>query len=185
MTAYGFETSKLTRTGVLFGTANFFFMLASGMVAAMVHHSCHSRKIFALIPLFFGLIFLIAAKKSFRSFLYLYKSRTNKTESEEVKTIALSGKRCGFISALVVSFLFSIVGCIVALIAGRKSLRARFGAFVGLGAALVAGGVFLAFHGVPPVLVFLGLLLIQISAAHFKRAIASAEAKEGVVSDCC
>jgi len=185
LAVFGFETSKLARTGVLFGTANFLLIFASAMAAFGFHH-CPKSRLFALIPFFIGLIFLIAAKKSFRWFLYVYRTRENKTESEEVKTFAGPGKCCGFILALLASLLFSLLGTFVALIAGRRSLRARFGAFIGLGISLVGKGIYLSvrqFHFGPGV-ILLGLLLMQISAAHFKRAIASAQAKVEATNEC-
>jgi len=183
---FGFETSKLTRTGALFGNANFFLLFAAGLVSSVIRHGLNPHiKLYALIPLFLGIIFVMVSKCSFRRFLYVYRTRTNKTESEEVKVVSEAGKCCSFLTGFLASLFFSLLGASIVLIARRRNLRARFGAFAGLGVSLIIGGVVLLFvKGIPPVLIGMGLFLIQISAVHFKRAIASALAKEGNTSSC-
>jgi len=176
MTVYGFETSKLTRTGAIFGNANFFLLLAAGLVVSVVHEHIRScAKLWAIAPLVVGLIFLIAAKKSLRWFMWVYDARENKTESEKVKVVSESGSCCGFALAFLASFLLPILGTFVVLIAKRRYLKSRMGAFYGLGFALIITGTVLAFKGVPPVLLAIGLMLVQVSAAHFKRALSEAD----------
>jgi hypothetical protein len=179
ISVYGFETSKLSRTGTLFGNANFFLILAAGIISSVTNHHLKScGKLYAIAPLVLGLIFLLVAHKSLKWFLWTYKSRANKTESEEVKVVSQSGRCCSFISAFLASLFFSLLGLVIVLIARRRYLSSRYGAFYGFGFGLIVAGITLSFYGVPPVLLAVGLVLNQISSAHFKRAIASAEALE-------
>jgi len=187
ITVYGFESSKLTRTGTIFGNANFFLLLAASIVAYVTHSNptCGLQKVHAVAPLVVGLIFLLAAHKSLKWFLWVYRTRQNKTESEDVKVVSKPGWCCAFVTAFLASLFFSIIGVIAVLIVRRRYLRSRFGAFVGFGFGLVVAGTTLAFYGVPPILLAIGLFLIQISAAHFKRAIVSATALEEKNNSSC
>jgi len=177
--SFGFETSKLSRVGVLFGNANFFFAAAAGIVAlARHHHDACLLKVGLPITLIVGTIFLIVASKSWKRFRFIYEQRQNKKESELVNGISLPGVCRDFLIAFVVSILFSLVGAIVVLIAKRHSLRSRHGAFVGLAVHLVGGGIFSAVKGSPPILLVVGMFFIQLCAVHFRRAIVCAEMRQ-------
>jgi len=140
------------------------------------------KKFIALfsIPAFvLALVFFIAGKKSERAVVSAYRSRgDNKTEEETVKVFSEAGTCRKFIVGFIVSFLFSIFGTVLVLIFGRKYLRSRYGAFFGLAVHMIISGIFMSAHGAPFSLLA-GLILAQITSVHFKRAIASAVAKEG------
>jgi hypothetical protein len=131
-----------------------------------------------------GFIFLIISLKSFRRFMAIYRIRENKPESDTVKVVSEAGNCRGFFLGLIASFLWPMVGTALILIIRRKNLTSRYGALHGLGIFFVFIGVAMAFHGVPPFAVLKGLLLCQISAVHFKRAIASANALEAKATNC-
>jgi len=164
---HGFETSKLTRLGSLFGNANFFLALA--LFAARI------VGFFAFVPLIISFILLFIAKRSFWWFMSVYAKRD---ESEKMKVVSEVGSCKHFALGLVASLLFCFLGAAIALIAGRRYLKARHGVFIGLGINFVISSLFF-FHGFAVMIA--GLSLIQITTVHFRRAISSAQ---GGVSHC-
>jgi hypothetical protein len=131
-----------------------------------------------------GLVFMVISMKSFRRFMVIYRTRENKAEADTVKAVSEAGNCRGFFLGMIASILWPMVGTALVLIIRRKNLTSRYGAIHGLGVMMVIGGIVLAFHGIPPVLLFKGLLLCQISSVHFKRAIASANAVSTKAADC-
>lgn len=131
-----------------------------------------------------GLVFLITALKSFKRFMSIYRTRENKPESDTVKVVSEAGNCRGFFFGLLASLIWPMVGTALVLIVRRKNLTSRYGALHGLGVFFVLVGILGAFHGVPPFAVLKGLLLCQITSAHFKRAIASANALEAKTANC-
>jgi len=176
MFVYGFESNRLARTGALYGHANFFILLA---IFSLRHIG-----LLALLPFLIGLLFLVISRKSFTRFMFAYNTRQNKTADEEVVTVSQIGTPCKFVLAFLAALLLPIVGAPIALIAGRKLLRSRCGAIAGLSVQLMVFGIIHIVHGLPPALFLFGLILVEISSVHFRRAIASAEQKEGAVSNC-
>jgi len=177
--SFGFETSKLSRVGVLFGNANFLFALAAGSVAmARHHHDGHFLKWALPLTLIVGFIFLILAAKSWKRFRFIYQQRQNKKESELVNGVSLPGICRDTIIAAVVSIVFSLLGTVIILIAKRRSLRSRHGAFIGLSLHLIGAGIFSAVKGSPPILLLVGMFLAQVSSVHFRRAIVCAEMRQ-------
>jgi len=168
---YGMETSKLSRIGVQFGTANVFLIISACLLCYPQH--------FGLFSIFFtfilGLLILICALKSFRQFLYTYSIRQNKTEEELVKVVSQTGTCCEFAGTFFVSLVFPIIGTLVSIIVKRNSLLGRYGALSGLGFLFVVIGIFSSFSGHPPALLFFGLLVMEISLVHFRRALICAE----------
>jgi len=175
---FGMETSKLSRIGVLYGHANILFTAAlAAITIAVHHHNGHFLKIVLPITLVLAIIFLICAKKSFRRFLMVYKSRTNKKESELVPTISEVGTRRQFIIAAIISFILPVIGTLIMLIARRRYLKSRFGALFGFGLSGVICAIRIAIKRAPHVLivVLFGLMFLQILCVHFRRAILCAE----------
>lgn len=173
---YGFETTKLNRTGAWFGTANFFLTAGLGVAAASHHwdHPCSGKaSIFLMVV---GLIALIISVKSFKWFLWTYKTRENKSDHEVVKVISKVGGCAGFVVSFLVSLIFPFIGVMLMLIIGRKELRMRYGALVGFSFYLIlSGSVMSIFHGIPPIEFLAGMLLVEMSLVHFKRAFLTAE----------
>jgi hypothetical protein len=182
---YGFETSKLNRTGAWFGTANFFLTAGLAISAASHHwdHECSGKaSVFFMIV---GLISLIIAVKSFKWFLWTFNTRQNKTEHEVVKVISTVGTSCGFAVSFLISLIFPFIGAMLMLVVGRKQLKMRYGALVGLSFYMIlSGSVMSIFHGIPPFEFLFGMLLVEMSMVHFKRAIMCAEAQATPVSNC-
>jgi len=254
MAVFGFESKKLSRTGVLLGNANFFFILAvlilsgvGGMHGGRRYHQerpggdivppfiepnatavdpiapteltptampetsnvaqnnmrpddgmqigeegrrghnkerkgCHfkGKKLYFAIPAFvLALIFFIVGKKSACSVMAAYRARgDNKTEEETVKVFSEAGTCKNFAIGFIVSFLLPVIGTGLALILGRKYLRTRYGAFIGLAVHTFISGIF-AHRGHGAFLMLFGLVLFQIASVHFRRAIATAVAKQG------
>jgi len=176
---FGMETSKLSRIGVLYGHANILFTAAlAAITMAIHHHDGHFlKKIFLPTALGLALIFLICAKKSWRRFLYVYQTRTNKKESELVPTISEVGTRKQFIIAAIISVFFPIIGTLIMLIARRNFLKSRFGSLCGFGVHVLVCGIYVSMRRQPHVLVvsFLALMFLQIITVHFRRAILCAE----------
>jgi len=164
---FGMETSKLSRVGVLFGHANLLIL------AACCH--AHTNILSLILSILFGLLWLAISLKHYFHFVWVYSRRENKKEEELVHTITQPGccfQTCiGFVS----SFLFPIIGTAIVLIIRRDSLRSRYGAIFGLGVNFIALGIFGAVIGFPPVLLLLGLLIVEFSSVHFRRAIICAE----------
>lgn len=131
-----------------------------------------------------GLVFLVISLKSFKRFMAIYRIRENKPESDTIAVVSEAGNCRGFFFGVLASLLWPMVGTALVLIIRRKNLTSRYGALHGLGVFFVIVGVLGAFHGVPPFALLKGLLLCQITSAHFKRAIASANALESKTSNC-
>jgi len=145
---------------------------------------CKMFKIAVGVSFAVGFIFLIISMKSFKRFMAIYRIRENKPECDTVQVVSEAGNCRGFFLGAIASFLWPMVGTALVLIFRRKNLTSRYGALHGLGIFFIAVGIAMAFHGVPPFAVLKGLLLCQISAVHFKRAIASASAREAKTSNC-
>lgn len=131
-----------------------------------------------------GLLFLVAAIKSFRGFMSIYRVRENKPECDNVRAVSDAGSCRGFFFGMIASLLWPLIATALVIVIRRKDLSSRYGAIHGLGVFFIIIGSIMAFHGVPPIALFKGLLLCQISAVHFKRAIASANSLEGKISHC-
>jgi len=207
---YGMETSKLSRNGVLFGTANALLLgsafllsqsrqasheplpLTPGATMEGPHHQTvqvlqeHEQPhipTWAIITLFvLGLVMLVAAVKSFRRFLYIYGTRQNKTQEETVKVISQKGTCGEFMATFFVSLLFPFIGAFISIIVRRRYLYGRYGALSGFGFAFVATGVAFSFMGCcpAPVVLFLGLIIMELSMVHFRRALMCAETPQTV-----
>jgi len=177
LVTFGMETSKLARLGVIFGHANFFFTLAAGILAYSRHHH-HGCGGGLIVPVIFGVIFLIVSLCHWKRFVWTYATREKKTDDEVVKSSCVSGRCRDSVIGFLVSFIFPFIGTAIILIARRKVLRSRYGALLGFGFSLIVCGVHTAFHGVPPVALVAGLVLVQFSAVHFRRAIMWADANQ-------
>jgi len=178
LTMYGMETSKLSRNGVIFGTANAFFILASILLFFSRHDPGSISHFHIIVPFLLGLIILIVAVKSFRHFLYIYTTRQNKTEEELVRVISQVGSCKEFLATFFLSLFIPVIGTSISLIARRRYLYGRYGALSGLGFFLVLAGVWCAFMGHPPISLVIGLFLMQFSFVHFRRAIICAQANQ-------
>jgi len=173
---FGMETSKLSRIGSLFGTSNSFFLLATILIAWNARCEMHKvAPIHVIVPAILGLIFLVIALKSFRKFLYFYKTRETKAEEEKVKVISEAGSCCEFAITFFVSLLLPVLGALASIIIRRKYLYGRYGALSGLGFCLIFLGIACSFHGVYPVVLAVGLLMVQTSLVHFRRALVCVE----------
>jgi hypothetical protein len=259
---FGFESKKLTRTGVLYGHANLLLLLAFGLLAfraapraytgfhgahnltlpaentTLVHdpsfnvtaselhpevpqgdlfsmsseddepnqpeqHKRHKEKgehrenhqggkhreerkrscqkmlkkaIWTTFAL--GMVFLFLATRSLSRFMVIYKMRENKAEADMVKSVSNAGTLRGFFLSMIVSLLWPMVGTALVILVRRKHLADRYGAIHGLAVFFVCSGIVLALHGVPPIFLLKGMVLSQIAAVHFKRAIADAAAND-------
>jgi hypothetical protein len=169
---FGMETSKLSRTGVMFGHANFFFGLSAILLAVAHHHHVHGSVI--VLSAVVGLIFLIISLKKFRKFLYFYRTRESKPERELVKVISQVGSCKEFVMCFVISFFFSVIGTLILIAARRKYLYSRYGAVCGFGFNLIFCGIHWALNGVPVPLIA-GLVILELALVHFRRAIVCAE----------
>jgi len=172
---FGMETSKLSRLGVFFGTANSFFLLSTGLVAWMVKVKHHSSTVHLIVPTIIGLIFLVIALKSFRRFLYFYRTRETKAEEEKVRVISQAGSCCEFAVTFFVSLVLPVFGAFISIIVRRNSLYGRYGALSGFGLGLIIFGVAASFHGMYPVLLAVGLFIMEFSLVHFRRALICVE----------
>jgi len=121
-----------------------------------------------------GVTFLFLASRSLSRFMIIYKMRENKNESDMVKSVSNAGTLRGFFMAMIVSLLWPMVGTALVILVRRKHLADRYGAVHGLAVFFVCSGIVLALHGVPPIFLLKGMILSQIAAVHFKRAIADA-----------
>jgi len=170
------ETSKLSRVGVLFGHANFFFTGAAAALAIARHnHDGHFLKVVLPVTLVLASIFLISAIKSWKRFSRIYRERSNKRDSELVHSITPAGTRKQFIIAYLVSFFIPIIGTAIMLIVRRKFLKSRYAALHALAIHVIIAGIHAAAKGFPPVAVLLGLIMVQTLVVHFRRAIICAE----------
>jgi len=172
---FGMETSKLSRLGAIFGTANSFIMLPAIITAYLKHTGNHGENIHTIIPLIVGIVTFVVALKSWRGFLYIYRRRENKTDEERVKVISQIGCQGEFAASFFVSLLLPVFGALICVIIKRKSLLGRYGALSGFGLCLVIMGTTMAFKGIPPILLLVGILLMEFSLVHFRRALVCAE----------
>jgi len=172
---FGMETSKLSRLGAIFGTANSLIMLPAIITAYMVHMNRHIENSRLVIPLIIGIIALVFALKSWREFLYIYRRRENKTDEERVKVISQIGCHGEFAASFFVSLLLPVFGALICVIIKRKSIMGRYGALSGFGLCFIIMGTVMAFKGIPPVLLITGILLMEFSLVHFRRALVCAE----------
>jgi hypothetical protein len=186
MIVFGFETSKLARTGALFGTANFFLIVAASIVAVVnhlifskteyiTHHDVKNAHIAAGVSLILGLIIVVIAIRSWKRFLFHYRTRETKKEHEVVDVISNVGSCKEYALSMLISVVFPIIGTAIVIIVRRRYLQGRFGALIGLGVYFVSQGIVQAFQAVPPFGIFVGLFLLELTAIHFKRAIICAE----------
>jgi hypothetical protein len=181
MMVFGMETTKLTRLGALFGTANSFMILSTGILA-WTQHACHEKMgspvkpSHIIVPFIVGLVFLIIALKNWRKFLYIYRTRQTKTEEENVRVISQKGTCCEFLATFFISLLFPVIGAFSSIIIRRNFLYGRYGALSGFGLFLVLAGVVSVFQGVPPILFTIGLFILELSLVHFRRALVCVDA---------
>jgi len=178
---YGMETSKLSRSGVIFGTANSFFVLASILLFFSRHNPGEISTFHIVIPFLLGLIILLVSIRFFRHFLYIYATRQNKTEEELVRVISQVGSCKEFLATFFLSLFIPVIGAAISIIVRRRYLYGRYGALSGLGLFLILVGVWCAFMGHPPITLCIGLLLMEFSFVHFRRAIICAQANQGAV----
>jgi hypothetical protein len=174
--AYGMETSSLSRIGVIFGTANSLFLATAGLIAWAIHdRGQHPVLVHFGLPLVFGFIFLVIAMKSWRRFLYFYRTRETKAEEEKVRVISQTGSCTEFAITFFVSLILPVIGVLISIIARKNSLLGRYGALSGFGFCLIVLGVLCTFQGMPPAALALGLFIMELSLVHFRRAIVCAE----------
>jgi len=166
---FGMETSKLSRVGVLFGHANLILLTAAGC------SHVHTSKLTLILLIVFGLLWLAVSLKHYFQFVWVYYKRENKKEEELVRTISQPGCCFQFWTALLISFFFPLFGTAIVLIARRNFLRSRYGALMGFGVHCIVLGIIGAIIGLPPGFLLFGLLIVQFSAVHFRRAIVCAE----------
>jgi len=181
---YGMETSKLSRLGSLFGTANAFILFAAAL-------ACCSQTIVALVSLIIGMIFMIISLKSWNRFLFVYITRPNKTDQESIRVITPIGTVCDFILTYIISVFFGVFGALACLLVKRKSLYGRYGAVSGFGMCILFSGMMVFFlrlfvgvenyypfpqqFPVPfPLLIAAGIIIIEFSMVHFRRALVCA-----------
>jgi len=179
---FGMETSKLSRVGTLFGTANNFLMLSSAMLWWSHHHPEHFHFWGYVFLKIVGIIFLVIAVMSFRRFLYIYRIRQEKTPEEKVKVISQIGCRKEFLITFFVSLFFPVIGTFIGLIARRNYLYGRYGALSGFGCFLLVVGILCSFTAHIPVPLFIGLFIVEFALVHFRRAIICAEISQDAIS---
>lgn len=173
---YGMETSKLSRLGAIFGTANSFILLSAILTSYAQHYkNVEARHIQTIVPLILGLIALVIALKCWRRFLYIYRRRENKTEQERVRVISQIGSCGDFAASFFVSLLLPVFGALISVIIKRKSLLGRYGALSGFGFFLIILGTGMTFKGVPPVPLVAGIFIMEFTLVHFRRALVCAE----------
>jgi len=174
---WGMETTKLTRLGVLFGTADFFLICAMGAVKMFVHAEEHRFIILGvgIALLVLSLILLIVGTKKSFCFLMSFESSGKKM----IINSEVGARRSKCIS-FVLSFFFSFVGAGLRVVFSR-SLMSRFGTLKGFGFHLLVVGAVMPCNHLPVAL--LGLYIIQISNIHFRMALISAG--ESLASLCC
>jgi len=83
---------------------------------------------------------------------------------------------CGeFAASFFVSLLLPVFGALISVIIKRKSLLGRYGALSGFGLCLIIMGTAMTFKGIPPILLIVGILMMEFTMVHFRRALVCAE----------
>jgi hypothetical protein len=163
---FGMETSKISRLGNMFGTANAFMAIALFSFLLGAHFP-------GLIAL--GVIFLIAAivmyvvtvRKFYRPFLCDYQGVIF-SSAESVTVVSKVGERRDYWISFFFSFFLSVLGTLIRIFY-NKSLQSRFGALKGLAWHLIIFGALFSFTDFG--MHFLtGLILLQCTLLHFRRA---------------
>jgi len=173
---FGMETSKISRLGNMFGTANIFAALALiCFVSARFAHGLIALGIISLIVAV--VLYVVTLRKFYRPFLSDYQGVVF-TSAEAVTVTSKIGEKKDFWISFFFSFFLSIIGTLIRIFY-NKSLQSRFGALKGLAWHLIVfGGIFsftdFGFHFLT------GLVLLQCTLLHFRRAFICAR-----VDVCC
>jgi len=182
------ETSQSARLGTLYGTADFFVVLGMSLLHRMNrgddeeegghdrHENKHKMLGFGIATLVLGVILLVVAcKKSWWMLYQNWQSLKEKKDAAAMDTVVSpAGTKCQYYVSFFISLVFPFIGTLIR-VACNRSLHSRFGSFKGIAIFLfILGAVVLPF----PLSVF-GLVLSQVGAFHFRRAIILADIKAG------
>jgi len=184
------ETSQSARLGALTGTADFFVVFGMTLLHFLRgsndaeehgrHHVEENQKHkilgFGIASLVLGVILLVVAcKKSWWMLYQNWQSQKEKKDAAVLDTVVSeAGTRCSYYASFFISLFFPFIGTLIR-VACNRTLHSRFGAMKGIAVALfILGAVVFPF----PLSVF-GLVLSQVAAYHFRRAIILADIKAG------
>jgi len=163
---FGMETSKISRLGNMFGTANAFTMAAVWcFLLAKYAHGLIALGIMSLITAI--VLYVVTVRKFYRPFLCDYQG-ANFASAEGVTVVSKAGERRDYWISFFFSFFLSVLGTLIRIFY-NKSLQSRFGALKGLAIHLIVFGSIFCFTDFG-IHLLCGLVLLQCTLLHFRRA---------------
>jgi hypothetical protein len=163
---FGMETSKISRLGNMFGTANAFVLLAT--ICFLFARFAHGLIVLAILFLIAAIVmYVVTVRKFYRPFLCDYQGVVF-SSPEAVTVISHPGERRDFWISFFFSFFLSVLGTLIRIF-WNKSLQSRYGALLGLAIHLIVFGAIFSFTDAGMHLLT-GLILLQCTLVHFKRA---------------
>jgi len=158
------ESSQLARIGTLYGNGNFFLALAIGLLYHLNHHLATLGAVLSIIA---AIIFYVVACKRWCGYLYAYQEYIEKNPAERASVVSEVGGRKDYWISFFVSLIFPLLGTLIRLWM-NKTLQSRFGSLKGLAWHMLVFGV-LSLGADGGARFFLGLLLLQFAAVHFRK----------------
>jgi len=163
---FGMETTKISRLGNMFGTANAFAFLA--LACFLLARLAPGLIVLGILSIITAIVlWVVTVRKFYRPFLCDYQGVAF-SSPEAVKVTSKIGEKREFWISFFFSFFLSVIGTLIRIFY-NKSLMSRFGALKGLAVHLIVFGAIFSFSDFG--FHFLtGLVLLQCTLVHFRRA---------------
>jgi len=173
---FAMETSTLARFGVTLGTGNAFLWLGAYFIILGLFANASSLFIWSAIFFFaVAIATYIASWIVWKKYMLVYSS--DAAEDVRLKVDSRLGYKCNYWTSFVISLVLPVVGTALMLMTNR-TLYSRQGALMGLSYVFVViGGLCIPLYSIGyltgNLALILGLVLMQCTFVHFRRAIES------------